>query len=243
MPFTIVKGREMPRILLGTSPFLGAGQFGVRAYDYYRKFFRNPNRITELVADCMGIGFNGVQLVAYPQIGEAVRRAEEKTGVRLKVVGSLPFDMPAQSLSYLSNFSTVAALLHGEQTDKLDMEESRAWLKRIEDEGYLAGVVTHNPARTLPLIVEELEVDIVMMPLNKVGYMMGGAKGEELIDMVGDADIKIIAMKTLAAGRIKPKEAMEYVFSLKNVASVAVGVASREEAEETFSAALAALSH
>ncbi|MBS7287477.1 MAG: hypothetical protein KIH01_01680 [Candidatus Freyarchaeota archaeon] len=242
IPYVRIKGRELPRVLLGTSPFLGAGQFGVKAYEYYRKFFKNPARVTELVAGCIEIGVNGVQLVAYPQIGDAVKKAEEKKGARLKVVGSLPFDMPSQALKYLSEFDTVAALLHGEQTDKLNMEENRAWLKRIEDEGYLVGVATHNPARTLPIVIRELEVDIVMMPLNKAGYMMGGMKGEEFMEIVESSGAKVIAMKPLAAGKINPREAMGYVFSLKNVASVAVGVASLKEAEETFSAAATALS-
>ncbi|MEM3147558.1 MAG: hypothetical protein QXQ21_01510 [Candidatus Jordarchaeales archaeon] len=242
IPSINVKGRELPRVLLGTSPFLGAGQFGVRAYKYYERFFRNPSKITELVAGCIEIGVNGVQLVAYPQIGRAVREAEEMTGVRLKVVGSLPFDMPSQALKHLSEFDTVAVLLHGEQTDKLNMEENRAWIKRIENEGYLAGVVTHNPARTIPLIIEELEVDVLMMPLNKAGYMMGGVRGEEFMEMVKESGVKIIAMKPLAAGSINPREAMEYLFSLRNISSVAVGIASIEEAKETFSAAIAALS-
>ncbi len=242
IPSISVKGKKLPRVLLGTSPFLGAGQFGVKAYEYYKAFFENPFRITELVAGCIEIGVSGIQLVAYPQIGRAVREAEERTGVRLKVVGSLPFDAPSQALMHLSEFDTIAALLHGEQTDRLNMKENKAWLKRIENEGYLAGVVTHNPAKTLPIIFKELEVDVLMTPLNKAGYMMGGMEGEELMDLVGESDVKIIAMKPLAAGRIKPREAMEYLFSLRNVSSVAVGVASIEEAKETFSAAIAALS-
>lgn len=36
----------------------------------------------------------------------------------------------------------------------------------------------------------------------------------------------------LGAGRIKPKKALKYVFSLPFVKAVAVGVASKREAEE-----------
>lgn len=242
VPSVKVDGREIPRVLLGTSPFLGAGQFGVKAYEYYKNFFRTPSNITELVAGCIKMGVNGVQLVAYPQIGRAIIAAEERTGVRLKVVGSLTFDAPDEALKHLSEFDTVAALLHGEQTDRLDINESKLWLKRIEDEGYLAGVVTHNPSKTLPVILDELEVSLLMMPLNKLGFMMGGLKGEELMEIIDENGAKVIAMKPLAAGKINPRKAMEYVFSFKNVVAVAVGVASLKEAEETFSAALTVIS-
>jgi len=32
----------IPRVLLGTSPFVGSGQFGTRSPIYYAKFYRNP---------------------------------------------------------------------------------------------------------------------------------------------------------------------------------------------------------
>ena len=50
IPSISVKGKKLPRVLLGTSPFLGAGQFGVKAYEYYKAFFENPFRITELLS-------------------------------------------------------------------------------------------------------------------------------------------------------------------------------------------------
>jgi predicted aldo/keto reductase-like oxidoreductase len=48
----------------------------------------------------------------------------------------------------------------------------------------------------------------------------------------------IIAKKTLAAGRLPPKEAFQYIASTRCVDAVAVGIASEREAEETFSIAI-----
>ncbi len=45
----------------------------------------------------------------------------------------------------------------------------------------------------------------------------------------------------LGAGRIKPENALKYVFSLPFVKAVAVGVASKREAEETFTTAFKVL--
>jgi hypothetical protein len=36
--FFNLSGQQIPRVLLGTSPFLGAGQFGSRAPEYFERF-------------------------------------------------------------------------------------------------------------------------------------------------------------------------------------------------------------
>ena len=38
-------------MLLGTSPFVGAGQFGTRAWMYYRIFRGHPERIAEIIVE------------------------------------------------------------------------------------------------------------------------------------------------------------------------------------------------
>ena len=45
---------------------------------------------------------------------------------------------------------------------------------------------------------------------------------------------KVLAMSTLAAGYLRPREAYEYLFSLPNINSVVVGASTREHLEETF---------
>ncbi len=57
---------------------------------------------------------------------------------------------------------------------------------------------------------------------------------EECERCLGEYDVDVLAMSTLAAGYLKPKEAYEYLFSLPNIKSVVVGVSTREHAEETF---------
>lgn len=231
-----VEGVDIPRILLGTSPFLGAGQFGVRAYQYYKHFFENPRNITDLVIEAINFGVRGIQLVAYREIVEAIRRAQVETGVELVIIGSLPFDRPEEGLDCLSSLPTKAVLLHGEETDRLNFKVLESWLGRIRELGFIPGVATHKPDIVLPELLEsKLDFQVVLLPFNAAGFLMG--KKEKVFDVVRRSDKSFIAMKTLAAGRLKPREALEYLFSCEGIDSVAIGVATMEEVKETFSIA------
>lgn len=231
-----VEGEWIPRILLGTSPFLGAGQFGVRAYQYYKHFFEKPSNITDLVIEAINSGVRGIQLVAYHKVAEAVRRAQVETGVELVIVGSLPFDRPEEGLDCLSSLPTKIVLLHGEETDRLNFKVLESWFGRIRDLGFIPGVATHKPDCVLPELLEsKLDFQVVLLPFNAAGFLMG--EKERVLDMVLRNDKSFIAMKPLAAGRLKPKEALEYVFSCEGIDSAAIGVATAEEVRETFSIA------
>lgn len=74
---------------------------------------------------------------------------------------------------------------------------------------------------------------LIMTPFNKVGFQMNPS-GKECEKCLKEYNIKVVAMSTLAAGYLKPKEAYEYVFKLPNIVSIVVGVSTKEHAEETF---------
>lgn len=74
---------------------------------------------------------------------------------------------------------------------------------------------------------------LVMCAVNKKGYFMNPSRTacEQAFKKHSHT---IIAMSTLAAGSIKPKEAYEYIASLGTVKHIVVGVSSKEHANETF---------
>lgn len=47
-------------------------------------------------------------------------------------------------------------------------------------------------------------------------------------------DAEIIAMSVLAAGYLKPSEAIEYVSNLKGISGLVIGVSKEQQATETF---------
>lgn len=74
---------------------------------------------------------------------------------------------------------------------------------------------------------------LIMASINKLGYQVSPSR-EAFEDCLKTNELQLLAMSTLAAGYLKPKEAYEYLFSLPRVDSVVVGVSSTAHAEETF---------
>ncbi|KAA1190130.1 hypothetical protein F0M18_12820 [Pseudohalioglobus sediminis] len=100
--------------------------------------------------------------------------------------------------------------------------------------GAKPGFITMN----LPLAAERLhrlgiEKPIICASLNKIGFRMtGGIEANEKALL--DGEVRGIAMQALAAGALRPREAMEYVCGLKGVESILFGASSHSHIEETY---------
>lgn len=93
--------------------------------------------------------------------------------------------------------------------------------------------------KNLPRLVALLEKTgiknpLIMASINKIGYQVNPSR-EAFETCLQEKQLRLLAMSTLAAGYLKPREAYEYIFSLPRVDSVVVGVSTREHALEAFS--------
>jgi len=70
---------RIPRVLLGTSPFIGAGQFGRRAAFYYNYFYENPKNIVKIIHKAVDLGVTGVQALPFRPIFGAFKGCGERT--------------------------------------------------------------------------------------------------------------------------------------------------------------------
>ncbi len=228
---------RIPRIRLGTSPFIGAGQFGSRAASYYAHFYENPENMVKIMLKAADLGVTGVQVLSYPRIFEAVKAAERELEERLTVVGTVGPSDPLGNIQALQNFKTVAILLHGSITDKRNLREISGLLDEARAANCPVGVATHQPLSTLKWLLEtKLDIDLVMLPVNRLGMFMD-AEPPKIAEAIGRLHKPVIGKKVLAAGYLNPQDALNYVALLRCVDAVALGVASEREAEETLIAA------
>jgi hypothetical protein len=79
-----------------------------------------------------------------------------------------------------------------------------------------------------------LEEIIIAAPFNKIGFQMVPSKEkcEEALAIMPKPNI--VAISILAAGYLKPIEAIDYIASLPNIKGVAIGVSKEKHAKETF---------
>ena len=68
----LIDETEIPSVSLGTSPFIGAGQFGPRAEEYYRQFYLNPMNIEAIIKKSTELGVPAVQALTYDKIIKAI---------------------------------------------------------------------------------------------------------------------------------------------------------------------------
>lgn len=230
----------LPRLLCGTSPFMGAGQFGGSGAAWYHKFFNHPERMAELFTHFCELGFPGAHIIAYPSIIEAARLAKESHP--LKVTASLLPD------DWRENFEEVAALepevvyVHGSMTDQyLDRraEEIIECFQAIRNLSAFPGIATHNAHQALKVLHSgdhplRQESFGLLLPVNHLGWAIGGPL-KEVVDLLGKMDnsrYPVAGMKVLAAGRLKPDEALRFAFQVAKVQVAAVGVVAKEQADQ-----------
>jgi hypothetical protein len=236
LQFQIGKAK-IPRILLGTSPFIGAGQFGRRAAFYRNYFYENPKNIVKVICKAVDLGVTGVQVLPFRPIFGALKAVERELKARLTVVGTIGPDDPLRDIRSFQEFNTAAMLLHGEITDKRDSRRISELLSRVHAANVLAGLVTHEPLSTLNwLLKTDLDVDLLMLPFNRLGMFMD-ANPPKVAEAIKRVNKPVIGKKILAAGYLPPQGALTYVAQFRCIDVVALGIASEQEAKETLTAA------
>ena len=95
------------------------------------------------------------------------------------------------------------------------------------------GYITMN----LPILLDSLnsigiENPIICSSINKIGFRMSG--GIEIYEKyLNEKQLRPIAMQVLAAGALRPKEAIEYLGKFTRLESVLFGASSKEHIQET----------
>jgi len=95
------------------------------------------------------------------------------------------------------------------------------------------GYITMN----MPLLLDALnsvgiENPIICSSINKIGFRMSG--GKEIYEKyLRQKEFRPIAMQVLAAGALRPKEAIEYLGNFPRIESVLFGASSRAHIKET----------
>jgi hypothetical protein len=75
---------------------------------------------------------------------------------------------------------------------------------------------------------------VIATPFNAVGFQMNPSKEECEKALVNVKAPCVIGMSVLAAGYLRPPEAIDYIKNLPNLKGVVVGVSKEHHARETF---------
>jgi hypothetical protein len=95
------------------------------------------------------------------------------------------------------------------------------------------GFITMN----LPALLSELDAHrigniVICTSINKIGFRMPGGR-ERYEKSIASSRHRIVAMQTLAAGALPPREAIEYVCRLPGITSILFGASTKDHIRET----------
>jgi len=233
-----IDGKKFPKVLLGTSPFIGAGQFGAKSYVYYRRFYENPKNIAKIIIECIKLGCNAVQVICCSPILTAIQDAVRATDTEIFIMGSTGLGEISTEIESMKQLKAQSIVTHGSYTDRTlnkNPEKLRRTLQGIRDR--IVGIASHMPGTTIEKAAVIEEVKLMLVPFNKIGVYMDPSfestlQAAESARRIGK---KIIAMKSLAAGRLEP--AVAFQFLKDRVDGVAVGLTNMEEIKETLEVA------
>lgn len=237
MLYCKIEGIKIPLVSCGTSPFFGAGQFGTKARIYRKQFFRNTEAVLKILEACYEAGGRGIGLVPGGKISEAARIMKE-THDDFIITGST-FPGPDPMIDILADLDAKIIFAHGSVSDKMD-DKLVKMLDDISSRGIIPGVAVHNPVNTLEYVIEkQLNVKAVLVPFNAKGFLMANQKRlEEIVN--NEKRFSYVGMKTLAAGKLDPKVAYDYI-ARHNICAVTIGMVEVEEAKNATKIALEVL--
>lgn len=230
-----LEGEKIPIITIGTSPFIGAGQFGSNAAIWRNKFLENTKEMSNLMRIANEHGAKGAEIIPIGKIPLAAQYMIEKYP-DFSILGSTSWD--ELRIDLLAELKTKIVFLHGTFSDRRNKEFLERFISKIRKFGMIPGVATHEPLKTIPFILDlKLDCPAILLPFNSEGYLMGDKlKLEQLVDATGEK-IFFVGMKTLAAGKIKPEDAYNYI-EKHNISAITVGFVSETEILETVPIAL-----
>jgi hypothetical protein len=235
--FYEIEGQQIPLVSTGTSPFLGAAQFGKNARIYRKKFLNDEDAVLKILEASYEVGGRGIELVPAGKISEAAKIMRE-THEDFVITGST-YPGPDPLINELASLDAKIIFAHGMVSDKKD-DKLVKLINEIESFGIIPGIAAHNPVSTLEYAFENLpSVKVFLIPFNAQGLFMGDQKKlEEIVD--SHKDHYFIGMKTVAAGKLDITQAYEYI-SRHNINCVTIGMVTIEEAKISTEVALAAL--
>jgi hypothetical protein len=193
---------------------------------------------------------------------DAIREAEQRTGVRAVIVSTpsftttprTPFDgfdlgEAARILDDQAAKGVAICMPHTSTTDVMldkctrEVRQMDVLCRMIRERGMVPGLSTHIPETVVYADETGLDVESYIQPFNLMGYLM-----QLEVDWVGrliqNAKKPVMTIKTMAAGQIRPYQALTFTWNaIRDCDMVTVGTMAPEEARELIDLSLEVLEH
>ncbi len=243
-----IGNQTFSKVLCGTNPFYGHSHFSeARNAEYLARF--DDQRIERTIRECLRRGINTVESPANQRIVSLLATLRDGRSQPIHFVGTTRIDETSdikshqRKLSFLIENRAAICVVHSQYVDRPrkagSIEGLEGLLETIHAAGLLAGISTHR-VQTIELCeAQGYGIDAYMFPLNLSGFVYPGYDGNESVrervDVVRGVSRPFILIKALGAGRIPPKEGLEFLAeNAKPNDLISLGLASEQEIDESL---------
>ena len=239
---------DFSKVICGTNPFYGHSHFSnARDAEYHGRF--NDKAIEQMVKQCINLGINTLESCANERIIAILSQLRETTSEPIHFVGTTRLDETSEmkshqeKLSFLIGNRATICVIHAQYVDQPKKGNSIKGLAQLIDTihaaGLLAGISTHRVETVELCEKQRYGTDIYMFPLNLMGFVYPGYEGNETVkDRIGivrGVSKPFILIKTLGAGRIPPKEGLQFIAdNAKPDDIISIGFGTAEEVSESI---------
>jgi hypothetical protein len=243
-----IGNRVFSKVICGTNPFYGHSHFSQARNEEYLSRFDDPT-IERTIGQCIGRGVNAVESPANQRIVSILTKLRNGNAQPLHFVGTTRIDETSdlkshsQKLVFLVENRAAICIIHAQYVDRPRKGNCIIGLERfiamIHDAGLLAGISTHRVETIEHCEKAGYGIDAYMFPLNLSGFVYPNYAGTETVkdrvEAVRGVSKPFILMKVLGAGRIPPKEGLQFVAeNSKPNDLISLGLASPQEIDESL---------
>jgi hypothetical protein len=239
-------------MIIGTNWFLGYTHSTHGQSRAMSRIVTNPTSIADIIEAFVQ---GGVDTIMCPHtqtcMFEAIAEAEQRTGHKLTVISTPSFPTNARTPFDGFDLGECARILDGEvakgvsicmphtsttdvMVDKCtrQVRQMDTICRLIRERGMVPGLSTHIPETVVYADETELDVETYIQPFNTMGFLMQ-LEVDWVARIIQAAKKPVITIKTMAAGQLRPFQAMTFVWNvIRDCDMVTVGTMAPEEAAE-----------
>jgi hypothetical protein len=251
-PRTTVGNISVSRMIVGTNWFLGYTHCTQAKSQSTERIVTNVRSIADIIEVFLK---SGVDTIMCPHtttcMFEAIKEAEQRAGRKMVIISTpsftttprTPFEgfdlaEAARILDDMAAKGVSICMPHTSTTDVMvdkctrQVRQMDVLCRMIRERGMVPGLSTHIPETVVYADESGLDVETYIQPFNLMGYLM-----QLEVDWVGrliqNAQKPVITIKTMAAGQIRPYQAMVFTWNaIRDCDMVTVGTMAPEEAQE-----------
>jgi len=257
-PRTVVGGVSLSRMIIGTNWFLGFSHTTPSKDEYICDHVRDRKKMADIIEVFLRSGVDTIMgLIAMPPLAEAVKEAEDRTGIGAIVVSTPAFPVGPETPEKGLDQGAVDAIVeeqakkgarfcfpHTSTTDAL-VDRCTRKIRHIEQitqsvraHGMIPGLSTHMPEAIVYTDESGIDIETYISLYNSMGYLMQ-MEADWIARIIQEARKPVMTIKPMAAGQIRPFQGLAFAWStLRDIDMVTVGTMAPKEAAEVIEISL-----